>query len=146
MVRICWCKKYSRCCWSISIRVFDCTSLRKVRRCKSIFKYFKIAVARSFSSSISNTPCFSKTVAFILDDIKLMRNDVLSIFLIAKAASEGIFGFSCTILIERSLTASIVASNSLSFASGFTSGISFIIALMYGFSSTILSISKRFLP
>ena len=51
-----------------------------------------VSNARSFRSLISNNFCLSLTVTLRLDETKFIRNEELSIFLIANAASEGILG------------------------------------------------------
>ena len=90
--------------------------------------YFKVVNARSFKSFISNKSCFSVTERFILEETKLIRNELLSIFLIAKVASVGMFGLSVIICIANSLTESIIAENSLSFLAGRASLTSLIVA------------------
>ena len=57
----------------------------------------------------------------MLDATKFTRNESLSIFLIAKEASEGMFGDSLIICSATSFTLSTKALNSLSPFSGFVS-------------------------
>ena len=82
----------------------------------------------------------------MLEDTKLTRNELLSMFLIANEASEGIFGLSLIISNDNSLIDSIMALNSSLSGAGLASGISDIVAVKYGFSVMILLISKRFFP
>jgi len=64
----------------------------------------------------------------MLDDTKLIKKELLSIFLIAKDASLGIFGLSFIISSASSFIDSIIAENSLFFTAGFASEISRIVA------------------
>jgi hypothetical protein len=64
-----------------------------------------------------------------LEETKLIRKELLSIFLMAKLASVGIFGLCLIISRERSLIESIMALNSSLLESGFSSGRSEIVAL-----------------
>ena len=64
----------------------------------------------------------------------MTRKELLSIFLIAKLASEGMFGLSFIISNDKSLIDSIIALNSLLSVAGFASAISEIVAVKYGFS------------
>jgi hypothetical protein len=57
--------------------------------------------------------------------MKLIKKALLSIFFIAKLASEGIFGLSFIIRSDNSFIESIIALNSSFSTSGFSSGISF---------------------
>jgi len=58
------------------------------------------------------------TERFKLEETKLTKNDLLSIFLIAKVASVGKLGLSCIILTANSFKDSIIALNSVSFLLG----------------------------
>ena len=51
----------------------------------------------------------------MFDDTKLIKNELLSIFFIAKEASLGMFGLSFIISKANSLIESIIAENSLFF-------------------------------
>ena len=82
----------------------------------------------------------------MLDETKLIKNELLSIFFIAKDASDGIFGFRFIISNESSLIESTISLNSELSSPGLTSEISLIFAVIYGFSEIILSISNLFLP
>ena len=73
---------------------------------------FRVSMALFFRSLISKSFCLSETGKFILDETKFTKNELLSIFFIAKEASEGIFGFLLIISKERSLMDSIIALNS----------------------------------
>ena len=64
------------------------------------------------------------------DETKLIRKELLSIFLIANDASDGIFGFLFIISRARSLIESMVAVNSEFVVPGFVSGELFIFAVM----------------
>ena len=65
-----------------------------------------------------------------MDETKLTKNDLLSIFLIAKVASLGKLGLSWIILTANSLSESIIALNSVSFFLGRFSGTSFTVAVI----------------
>ena len=65
----------------------------------------------------------------MLDDTKLIKNGLLSMFFMAKVASEGIFGLSFIISIDISLIDSIIVANSSSFFFGRISFTSLIFAL-----------------
>ena len=65
----------------------------------------------------------------MLEDTKFTKNESLSIFLIAKLASEGIFGLSFIISKDNSLIESIIALNSSFSFAGLASGISDIVAV-----------------
>ena len=65
----------------------------------------------------------------MFEETKLIKNGLLSIFLIAKVASEGIFGLSFMISMAKSFIDSIIVENSSSFFFGRTSFTSFILAL-----------------
>ena len=69
-------------------------------------------------------------VIFKFEHTKLIRKVLLSIFLIAKEASDGMFGFLLIISSASSLIESIAAINSLSFLPGLSSGFDFIFAVM----------------
>jgi hypothetical protein len=69
-------------------------------------------MARSCKSLIDNKFCFSATETAIFDETKLIRNELLSIFLIANDASDGIVGLCFIILRDNSLIESIAALNS----------------------------------
>ena len=86
----------------------------------------KVSKALSLSTFIANRLCFSFTERFILEETKLIRNDWLSIFFIAKVASDGIFGLSLIIVIAKSLIESTIAENSVSCLLGLFSSTSFI--------------------
>ena len=70
----------------------------------------------------------------MLEETKLIKNGLLSMFLIAKVASVGIFGLSLIIWIAKSLIDSTIALNSTSLLSGRSSGTSLIVAFKYGSS------------
>ena len=82
----------------------------------------------------------------MFDDTKFTKNELLSIFFIAKEASLGIFGLSLIISSAKSLIESIIAENSLFFTAGLASGKSLIVAFMYGCSVNTSATLKRFLP
>jgi len=65
----------------------------------------------------------------MFEETKLIKNGLLSIFFMAKVASEGIFGLSFMISIANSLIESTMVLNSSSFASGRFSTTSLIVAL-----------------
>ncbi len=100
--------------------------------------FFRLLISKSF--------CLSETGKFMLDETKFIKNELLSIFFIAKEASEGIFGFLLIISKERSLIDSIIALNSELSRPGLTSGTSLMFAVIYGFLDIILSISNLFFP
>ena len=55
--------------------------------------------ALSVSSGTSSNCCFSATLPFMFDAIKLIKNVGLSMFFIAKVASVGILG-DCSIICD----------------------------------------------
>ena len=67
-----------------------------------------VSSALSFKLLIESNPCLSATDKFILEETKLIRKGELSIFLIAKVASVGIFGLSLIISIAKSLIDSTI--------------------------------------
>ena len=75
-----------------------------------------------------------------------MRNELLSMFLIAKDASDGMFGLCFIISKDKSLIDSIAATNSTSSFLGMNSSTLFILAVIYGFSETNSVISNLFFP
>ena len=83
------------------------------------FNVFKALFCKSF---ISSKACFSLTGRFKLDDTKFIKKDLLSMFLIANEASEGIFGFLLIISSDKSFIESIVALNFELVFPGFSSG------------------------
>ena len=60
----------------------------------------------------------------MLEDTKLIKKEGLSMFFIAKEASDGIFGLPLIICKAKSFIDSIIAPNSAFFNSGLTSGTS----------------------
>ncbi len=70
----------------------------------------------------------------------MTRNELLSIFFIAKLASEGMFGLSLIISKDKSFIDSIIALNSSLSLAGLASAISDIVAVKYGDSDTTFSI------
>ena len=107
---------------------------------------FNVSRALSCKSLISNKSCFSETLRFILDETKFTKNELLSIFLIAKEASEGIFGLCLMICKANSFIESIMALNSESADSGIISGTPSIKAFIYGSIEVIFSIVNLFFP
>src|SRR5690606_11091663 len=95
---------------------------------------FNVAKALSLRSLISNKDCFSLTVKFMLEDTKFIKNELLSIFLMANEASLGMFGLSLLICKAKSFIGSIMASCSLLFLLGLVSGTSRMVAFISGFS------------
>ena len=89
-----------------------------------------VSIARSLRSLISSSFCLSSTVTLRLDETKLIRKEELSMFFIAKAASEGILGLLFIICKDFSLIESIITLNSSFSKAGFASGTSFIVAVI----------------
>ena len=102
--------------------------------------------ARSFRLPRASSSCFSATLRFRFEDTKLIKNDPLWMFWIAKEASEGRFGLILIILSASSFIPSTMASNSLLLGAGFFSFISLTEATINGFSWTMALSLNRFFP
>src|SRR5690606_21377822 len=95
---------------------------------------FNVAKALSLRSLISNKDCFSLTVKFMLEETKVIKNELLSIFLMTNEASLRMFVLSLIICKDKSFIDSIMASNPMLYLLGLVSGTSRMVAFIYGFS------------
>ena len=146
MVFICWCRKYSRCCLSMSVLTRVCISLRIANCWDSIVRCWSKSIERFMRSISSNNDCFFFTSAFMLEEMKLIKNVGLSMFLIANWASVGMLGESLIMFNANSFIESMMALNSLSFLGAFVSLKKRTSAFINGSLCVGWIISKRRLP
>lgn len=115
MVLICCCRKYSRCCWSMSSRARICMDSLISASCTSPIQYLQQTI--STCTQCINTQQFNLLIFFSgrFVQIKSTKNIGFVIFLMANAESCGNISDDLIYLIVRSLQASTNAWNSLSF-------------------------------